>query len=474
MITLSTKDMKNPATRVLVLLFLLAGLVSAQAAPNVIYILADDLGIGDLGCYGQKKLKTPNIDRLAKEGLRFTDHYSGNTVCSPTRAVLMTGQSPGTVHCRGNGDEDGFALDPEMTTMPRLFKNAGYATGAFGKWGLGITSRSDASNPLRHGFDHFSGWKSQFIAHTYYPSSIIRDGKEIPLKPGTFVHDLIMADAFDFIRTNAVSKTPFFCYIPTAVPHAAMHAPKALHEKWRKMFPQFDHLIGRYGAGPSGEKTPRVINPIAGFAAMMENFDNQIGELLELLVDTGVDRNTLVLFSSDNGAHKEGGHDPVFWDSNGPYRGLKRDLYEGGIRTPFLARWPGRIAPGKTSDHVSAHWDLLPTFAELIGQRVPKQCDGISLLPELLGQTGQQERHSHLYFEFIKRRTEGPYSSRAIRRGRWKAVQTSEDDKGVNYRPIELYDLSRDIGEQDDLAADNPKVVAELAKLMAASRTPLR
>jgi arylsulfatase A-like enzyme len=301
-----------------VLLILTASFGQATEKPNVIYILADDLGYGDLSCYGQQKLKTPNIDRLATEGIRFTDHYSGNTVCSPSRAVLMTGQHPGRVHCRGNGNENGFALDPQMVTLPRLFKNAGYATGAYGKWGLGHTQLPGAPNPMTHGFDHFSGWKSQMIAHTYYPSSIIRDGVEVPLKAGTFVHDLIMGDAFDFIKENAKAKQPFFCYIPTAIPHAAMHAPQMLHEKWRKVYPQFDSRIGRYGAGP-GEDTPDVQNPIAGYAAMMENFDNQIGELLNLLHKLGIDENTLIFFSSDNGCHREGGHDPNFWDSNGPF-----------------------------------------------------------------------------------------------------------------------------------------------------------
>ena len=199
----------------LTLFFALSGLLMADALkPNVIYILADDLGIGDLGCYGQKKLKTPNIDRLAKEGLRFTNHYSGNTVCSPTRAVLMTGQHPGIVHCRGNGDEDSFALDPKMTTLPRMFKNAGYATGAYGKWGLGTTSTPGNTDPRTHGFDHFSGWKSQRIAHTYYPQFIVRDGKEEPLKKGTFVHDLIMEDAANFIKKNADRQKAFLLLHP--------------------------------------------------------------------------------------------------------------------------------------------------------------------------------------------------------------------------------------------------------------------
>ena len=443
--------------------------VDQQQTPNIIYILADDLGMGDLGCYGQQKLKTPNIDRLAEEGMRFTDHYSGNTVCSPSRAVLMTGQHPGHVHCRGNGNENGFALDSEMTTLPRLFKNAGYATGAFGKWGLGETNLTGAPNPMTHGFDHYTGWKSQMVAHTYYPSSIVRDGVEVPMPAGTFVHDLIMADAFKFVEDSVESGTPFFCYIPTAVPHAAMHAPEELHEKWRKVYPEFDDKIGKYGAGP-GEPCPPVQNPIAGFGAMMENLDNQIGALIAMLIELGVDENTIILFASDNGAHHEGGHDPNFWDSNGPLRGIKRDLYEGGIRTPFLVRWPGQIEAGRTSDHLSAFWDIVPTMAELIRQPVPEQTDGISMLPTLLGQ-GQQPQHTYIYHEFIRGKTK-PYSARSIRLGDWKAVQT-KGKKGA-FNAIELYNLKEDLGETKDLAKQFPEIVKEMERTMDEAHTPLK
>ncbi|MEP4079907.1 arylsulfatase [Haloferula sp.] len=452
----------------------LAGFAHAADAgppPNVIYILADDLGMGDLGCYGQKKLKTPNIDRIATEGMRFTDHYSGNTVCSPSRAVLMTGQHPGKVHCRGNGDENKFALDPEMTTLPRMFKNAGYATGAYGKWGLGVTSNEGKPNPLTHGFDHYSGWKSQMIAHTYYPTSIVRDGKEEPLEEDTFIHDLIMEDASEFIKRNAESKTPFFCYIPTAVPHAAMHAPKEMHEKWRKAYPQFDNKIGKYGAG-KGEKTPDVVNPIAGFAAMMENLDNQIGGILDQLVELGIDDNTIVLFSSDNGTHREGGHNPKFWDSNGPLRGIKRDLYEGGIRTPFLVRWPGKVKAGSTNDHISAFQDILPTMAELTAQPTPKQVDGVSMLPTLLGKSDQTP-NDYLYFEFVQGNSKS-YTSRALRMGDWKAVQRSENNKGQKFAPIELYNLKKDLGEKNNLASKNPELVQQMEKLMDRAHTPLK
>lgn len=450
------------------LLLLSCGFAIADTKPNVIYILADDLGLGDLGCYGQKKLKTPNIDRLAKEGMQFSAHYSGNTVCSPSRAVLMTGQHPGHVHCRGNGEENDFALDPEMTTLPRLFKNAGYVTGAFGKWGLGETHLEGVPNPLTHGFDHFTGWKSQRIAHTYYPSSIVRDGKEIPMEEGTFVHDLIMGDAMNFIKASVKAEKPFFCYIPTAVPHAAMHAPKEMHEKWRKVYPQFDHKIGKYGAGPD-EKCPPVQNPIAGFAAMMENFDNQIGEIFEMLDELKVAKNTIVIFSSDNGTHIEGGHNPKFWDSNGPLRGHKRDLYEGGIRTPFLVRWPEKVQAGSKSAHISAFWDILPTMAELIGQPVPKQSDGISIVPTLLAK-GEQPKHTYIYHEFVKKNIK-PYAARSLRYGDWKAVQATK--KG-SLGSIELYNLKNDPSETKNLAKQYPEIVSKMEVYMEEAHTPLK
>jgi len=430
------------------------------AAPNIVYILADDLGYGDLSCYGQSKLQTPNIDRLAEEGMRFTNHYSGNTVCSPSRASLMTGQHPGNCYLRGNMNESNAALDPDMTVLPEILKAAGYATGGFGKWGLGPTHLQGNTSPLEHGFDEFYGWKSQTIAHTYYPSSVVHNGQEIPLEKGTFVHDRIIDQALHFIRINAEAGKPFFCYIPTAVPHAAMHAPKELHEKWRKRFPEFDDQIGRYRAGPD-DPCPDVQNPIAGFAAMMENLDNEVGELLALLKTLGIDDNTLVVFSSDNGAHLEGGHDPEFWNSTGSLRGHKRDMHEGGIRTPMLARWPGVIKPGTTTDHISAFWDVMPTLSQLVGQETPVQSDGISFLPTLLGKPKQQAEHDFLYWEFCKG-NEQKLFSQAIRMGKWKAYR----EKG---KKLELYDLQQDPFEQKNLADTNPEMAASMKEKMEQS-----
>ena len=434
--------------------------------PNVIFILADDLGYGDLSFLGQEKIKTPNIDRIAREGMAFTNFYSGNTVCSPSRANLMTGQHPGHVHIRWNIPNENAPLDPDMITLPRVFKKAGYATGAFGKWGLGITTADGPQNPLENGFDVFSGWKSQLIAHTYYPSSIVRNGMEIPLEPGTYVHDLIMQDAFKFISENAKEKKPFFCYIPTAIPHAAMHAPEELHNKWRKIFPEFDGVIGTYGAGPD-EECPPVVNPIAGFAAMMEHLDNQVGTILNILKKHDVDDNTLIIFTSDNGPHMEGGHNPWFWDSNGDFRGYKRDFYEGGLHVPFFVRWPYQIAPQSQSNLISAFWDILPTMAEITGQKIPKQSDGISLFPTFLGNISEQEKHDYLYWEANR---DGPFM-KAVRMKNWKAVKYLSDND--NRWVFELYDLETDIGEQHNIADEHPDIIRKIELIMEEAHVPL-
>jgi arylsulfatase A-like enzyme len=283
------------------------------------------------------------------------------------------------------------------------------------------------------------------------------------MEQGTYVHDLVMDQARKFIETSAASQTPFFCYIPTAVPHAAMHAPKELHEKWRKKLPQFDNRIGKYGA--AGEPCPDVVNPIAGFAAMMENLDNEVGKILALVQELGIDDNTLIMFASDNGAHKEGGHDPNFWNSTGGLRGHKRDMHEGGIRSPMLARWPGVIQPGQTTDHISGFQDVLPTMAELLGQPVPRQSDGISFLPTLRGNSSQQKQHDYLYFEFCK----GPKQvifSQAVRKGDWKAYR----ERG---KTLELFNLADDPYEKNNVAKSHPDLVAKMEAIIEEAHVPL-
>ncbi|NIJ44841.1 arylsulfatase A-like enzyme [Wenyingzhuangia heitensis] len=447
----------------LMLTMLFVNKLNAQEKPNVIYILADDLGYGDLSCYGQKILSTPNIDKLAKKGMKFTDHYSGNAVCSPSRAVLMTGQNPAHVYITGNSKEEP-PLEMSMTILPEIFKNAGYATGAYGKWGLGDTSMGGARDPLNNGFDEFYGWKTQVTAHTYYPTKMVHNGKEVSIKKGTYVHDEIMDHAFNFIEENAKKKQPFFCYIPTAIPHAAMHAPKKLHNKWRKKLPQFDSVIGEYYADP--EPTPDVINPIAGFGAMVEHLDNQVGAIVKMLKKYKIDKNTLIIFTSDNGAHHEGGHDPEFWNSNGPLKGGKRDVYEGGIRAPMVAYWPSVIKKGSTTNLPSAFWDVMATMADITKQPTPTQCDGISFLPTLEGKVKEQKKADYLYWKF----TNWEATKQAVRIGNYKGVlihqnKTNKTKKGD--LPFELYDLSKDLGEEKNIATQHPEVVDKMKKIIA-------
>lgn len=440
-----------------------AGPCFAADQPNIVYILLDDAGWGDLGCYGQQKLKTPNMDRLASDGMRFTQHYSGSTVCAPTRSVLMTGQHTGHTYIRGNnsnpmgGAEGQFPISDETVTVAELLKDAGYATGAFGKWGLGAPGNEGAA--CEQGFDTFYGYYCQALAHDYYPRWIWRNDEKIVLDRKEYSHDLIMAEALDFIREN--KDGPFFCYLPVTIPHAAMQAPEEMLERFRKEYPQFNNKVGKYGGDA---RTSEVVNPIAGFAAMMTVLDDDVGELLALLKDLGIDENTVVMLSSDNGPHREGGHDPVFWDSNGPFQGTKRDLYEGGIRCPLLIRWPGKVEAGQVSDHISAHWDMLPTFCDLADIETPDNVDGISLLPTMLGE-GDQPEHEYLYWEFYEQG-----GKRAVRLGDWKAVQRNLK-KDPN-SPIELYDLSKDPGEEDDIAADHPEIVERMKEIMEDAHTP--
>jgi len=429
---------------------------SAAKSPNIVYILLDDAGYGDLSCYGQRRFATPHIDRLAQEGMQFLDHYSGSTVCAPTRCSLMTGYHTGHTYVRGNREvkpEGQAAMPAEIVTIPRLLKQAGYVTGAFGKWGLGAPQ--SPSDPARH-FDLFFGYNCQREAHTYYPNHLWKNFQRVPLDGKTYSATLIMNQALQFVRDN--SRRPFFLFLPVTIPHAAMHAPESYVLPFRKKFPQFADKIGRY-------RGPQVKNPIAAFAGMMTLMDEGVGELMALLKELELDDNTLVMLSSDNGPHKEGGHDPQFFNSNGPFRGHKRDLYEGGVRVPLIARWPQVIKPGSRSRHVSAHWDMLPTFCELAGINVPANTDGISLVPTLTGQ-GQQRAHQYLYWEFYERG-----GKRAVRFGNWKAVQLNL--KHVDQRTgIELFDLSQDEGEQDNIAARHPEIVRQAADYFAAAHTP--
>jgi arylsulfatase A len=437
---------------------LLGFAASAAAAepPNIIYILMDDAGYADISCYGQKKFSTPNIDRLATEGIKFTDHYAGSTVCAPTRSVLMTGLHTGHTPVRGNKEVKPVGQSPipsSTYTVAEALSEAGYATGSFGKWGLGYPGSEGA--PEKQGFDRFYGYNCQRNAHTYYPTWLFDNDKKIELDGVTYAHDPIMDEALKFIRSN--KDKPFFCFLPVTIPHASMHVPEKYAAPFRKKFPQFADKVGKY-AGPN------VKNPVAMFAGMMTKLDEDVGRVLDLVKELGLDDNTIIMLTSDNGPHREGGHMPDFFDSNGPLKGYKRDLYEGGIRVPLIARWPGKIKAGSESDLVSAHWDIFPTFCELADKDAPTNLDGISLVPTLLGE-GEQKKHEYLYWEFHERN-----GARAVRFGEWKAVQNNLKKK--DNPPIEIYNLADDIGETKDLAKENPALVARARGYFKAAHSP--
>ncbi|MEZ6060072.1 MAG: arylsulfatase [Planctomycetaceae bacterium] len=431
---------------IIVLFSLAPALAADTSGPNIVYILLDDAGYGDLSCYGQTKFMTPNVDRLAAEGMRFTQHYSGSTVCAPTRCCLMTGVHTGHSYVRGNREikpEGQAPMPADIVTVPRLLAEAGYKTGAFGKWGLG--GPSSTSDPSEH-FDLFYGYNCQREAHNYYPGHLWKNKQRIELGGAAYSATLIMDQALQFVRDNRNEK--FFLFLPVTIPHAAMHVPREYAAPFEEKFPQFADKVGRYAG-------TEMKNPVAAFAGMMTLLDEQVGELMALLNELDLDENTIVMLSSDNGPHREGGHDPEFFDSNGPLRGHKRDVYEGGIRAPFIARWPGRIAPGSTSELISAHWDMLPTFCDLAGIDAPADCDGISLVQELTGGNRGQLQHDYLYWEFYEQG-----GKRAVRFGNWKAVQNNVSS--IDQREgIELYDLATDVGEASDVATSHPRIVEQ-------------
>ena len=426
------------------------------APPNIIYILLDDAGYGDLSCYGQTKFQTPHMDSLAEQGVRFTDHYAGSTVCAPSRCSLLTGLHTGHSAIRGNHEiqpEGQQPLPAESVTVARLLQQAGYATGAFGKWGLGMPGTS--GDPLNQGFDEFFGYACQREAHNYYPDHLWYNGEKLELDGDTYSHDLIVERAFEFIRTQR--EQPFFCYLPVAIPHASLHVPEESAAPFREKFPEYENVTGVY-------RGRDITNPAACFAGMMTRLDGHVGQLLALLSELGIDDNTAVLLASDNGPHKEGGAVPDFFDSNGPFRGYKRDLYEGGIRVPFLARFPGKFSAGAVSDHPSAFWDIPATLCELAGAPAPENTDGVSLLPALTGNEDKQQKHDYLYWEF----SEMP-GRQAARAGQWKAVRNN-----VSFNPsapVELYDLDADPGETDNVAKKHPDVRKRMKEILSHART---
>jgi arylsulfatase A-like enzyme len=437
--------------------------------PNIVYILADDLGYGDLSCYGQKKFSTPNIDRLAREGMLFTQHYTGCTVSAPSRSCLMTGLHTGHTPVRGNKNwepEGNWPLPANTFTIGKMLQAKGYITGAFGKWGLGyIESEGD---PNLQGFDEFYGYNCQTLAHNYYPDHLWHNHEKIILhendssKKGAYSADLIHNAAIEFIETNR--NKPFFLFYPTTIPHAELFAKEDYMKIFRGKFDPEKSFKG-VDNGPTFRQGPYGSQPEAhaAFAAMIKELDDYVGELIDKLTELGLEKNTIIIFASDNGPHLEGGADPDYFNSNGALRGYKRDMYEGGIRTPMLVKWPGKVKEGSKSDHVSAFWDILPTFAEITGVVIPDSIDGISFLPELLGK--KQIQHEYLYWEFHEQG-----GKTALRMGEWKAVKLNIDK--IPQGDMELYDLSKDPGETNNVAQSNPEIVKKMEELMKQAHKP--
>ena len=444
----------------------------ALGKPNMIFVLVDDLGYGDLGCYGQETIPTPNLDRMAAEGIRFTQHYSGNTVCAPSRCALMTGKHNGHAWVRGNYEigPRGFGaeleLRPEDVTIPEVLKQAGYTTAMIGKWGLGMDQTT--GEPNKKGFDYSYGYLNQAYAHYQFPDSLYRDGirEAVPEnaggKRGAYSGDILTNETLRFIRDQ--KDTTFFIYLSYTTPHAEMLVPEdSLFEKFKGQFEEIPFKKKSQGGDASGLGAYDSQDyPFAAYATMVYRLDKDVQKILDQLKDLGIDDNTLVLFSSDNGSHKEGGADPAFFASSGPLRGHKRDLYEGGIRVPLIAHWPKGILSGQLSDHPSAFWDVLPTLADIAAVDINSlETDGISFLPTLQGRKQEQKEHNYLYWEFH----EDKYSHQAIRKGNWKAVRLDPDSKP------ELYDLNNDVGEQHNVADQHPEIVEEMETIFANART---
>ncbi|MBS1580386.1 MAG: arylsulfatase [Bacteroidetes bacterium] len=461
-------------------------ILPAQQKPNIIYIYADDLGYNELGCYGQQKIKTPNIDRMATEGMQFMQHYSGAPVCAPSRCMLMTGKHAGHAAIRGNYELGGFADSSERGQMPLpanaftiadMLKKAGYTTALCGKWGLGMNHAP--GSPLNHGFDYYYGYLDQKQAHNYYPTHLWENDKwdtlgnsfiyvHKPLdslkatdkdfdyfKGKVYAPDKITEKAVEFIKKNR--NNPFFLYLPYTMPHVSLQVPDAYLKKFIDLFNETPY----YGQnGYAATKYPR-----SAYAALISYLDDQVGIILQAIKNLGLDENTLIMFSSDNGTtYKAGGVDPFYFESEGKLKGVKMDLYEGGIRMPFIARWPNKIAAGKISQTISAQYDIMPTLAELVNQK-NISTDGVSLLSELLGKTKKQPQHEYLYFEYPDRDGEV-----AIRLNNWKGIKTNiKKNKNAKWQ---LYNLLDDVGEKNNVAEQHPEIIKKLNEIVLKEHHP--
>ena len=441
----------------LLLFVAMLGSLTAET-PNIVFVLADDLGYGDIGCFGQTKIKTPHLDQMAKEGLKLTNFYAGSTVCAPSRCVLMTGKHTGRARVRGNG---WGPLEDDDVTVAEVLKQAGYRTALCGKWGIGEEGTTGVPN--KQGFDFFYGYLNQRHAHNYYPTFLLRNDQResLPNVPESedkvgggwareaiaYSHDLILEESLNWIEKE--STKPFFLYLALTIPHANNERGRGLGD---------GQEVPDYGIYEDKDWT----RPNKGQAAMVSHMDRDMGRLFAKLKDLSIDENTLVIFTSDNGHHREGGNDPDFFDANGPLRGMKRDLYEGGIRVPTIARWPGMIAADKTSTLPAYFGDFMSTVCELTAQKLPDETQSVSFLPTLLGKLDAQVPHNYLYWEFHE--GEG---KQAVRFGKWKAVR-----QPFGNGHIELYDLSKDIGERKNCAIQRNDLVQRAAQLMNDAHVP--
>lgn len=447
------------------IVLLVAGLLAIHAyaqtnqkKPNIIFIVADDLGYGNLTSYNpSSKIPTPNIDRIGKEGTRFTNFYSGSTVCAPSRCALMTGKTMGHAYIRGNNHDP---LRPQDTTLAQRLQSDGYVTGMYGKWGLG--EENTTGSPERKGFDQFFGYLNQTHAHDYFTSYLFevkdRQLRQVKVDSALYAEDLIVNHALEFVNNN--KSKPFFLFLPLTIPHAELRVPDSLMKPF----------LNADGTSKFEPETPfpgqnhydAQAKPHAAFAAMITKLDSDVGRVLDLVKRLGLENDTYVFFTSDNGPHKEGGGDPEYFDSNGPLRGLKRDLYEGGIRVPMLVKAPGKISANKVSDVAWAFWDVMPTIAQLTDTPSPNNIDGFSFVPALTGKP--QKQHEYLYWQF----NEDGYKE-ALIKGEWKLIRFKT--KGKPER-LELYRLSKDIGEKENIAASNPQKVHELKSLLIKAKSP--
>lgn len=431
--------------------------------PNILLVVADDLGYGDLGSYGQQKIRTPELDNMAQEGMRFTQHYAGAPVCGPSRASLYTGLDTGHSPIRGNPrwTLSGTPVDFSESDVlfSQLLQEAGYKTAVIGKWGMSENTQSLISMPNQQGFDYFFGYRQHKEAHHYYYHQLYRNNQPVILKgndaltkQGRYTHDLFTEDALSYLE-QAKTDQPWFLQVNYTIPHLEVTVPEDSKQAYLKLgWPKRKmNQNGHYRNDPEGN---------TAYAGMVSRMDRDVGRLLEKLKQTGMDKNTLVIFTSDNGHEFDRNGDKAFFDSNGPLRGKKRDLYEGGIRVPMIAWWPGRIAAGSESDHISAFWDYMATFCQLSGRICP-QNNGISFLPTLMGQVDKQQKHPYLYWEFNEKK--GPLQ--AVRQGPWKLVKR-------HGKALELYQLQDDIGESHNLAAKFPERVAALSQLLTTAREP--